>query len=251
MGLEGALDPDAGVGAADGLDGALVEDLGAVEGELGGLAVVELGDGEGFGDDAGVGGEDAGDIGPDDDVGGSERGADEGGREVAAAAAERGGVALCGAADEAGDDGDGAGVEVGREGSSDAACCDVGDGARLGEAGVGFEEGVGAEREGRAAGSFEREREELGGELFADGDNAVLGARARFTEGDDCLDKVGEFVAEEADAGARLTAGVVEGGEGFVVSERDGRDLCAGLIGAAVGGCGDGAEEGVCGSAHG
>ena len=83
-----------------------MEDFGAEVGEFGGFVVGDFGDGLGFRDEARVGGFDAVDVGPDDGFGGIERGAEDCGGVVGAAAAERGLDAFGGGCDEAGDDGD-------------------------------------------------------------------------------------------------------------------------------------------------
>ena len=112
---EGGEDADRDVEGDGRADRARVEHLGAEVGQLLGLVVADLGDDAGVGDLARVGGEDAGHVGPDLDLVGVERGAEEGGAVVGAAAAERGRRAVRGAADEAGDDDGLAGVEMGAD----------------------------------------------------------------------------------------------------------------------------------------
>ena len=73
-----------------------MDDLGTEVGELRRLAVADLRDGARALHDAGVAGHDARDVGPDLDLLGLERRADDRGRVVGAAPAEgRGGAARC------------------------------------------------------------------------------------------------------------------------------------------------------------
>ena len=125
--------------AAGVLHGAQVEDLGAVGGQLQGLLAGEGLDALGGGDDAGVGGEQAVDIGVDlADVGVEGGGQGDRGR-VGAAAPQGGGVLDLVDALEAGDDGDRAGLD----GAGHALGQHADDGG-LAVLGVGEDAGLGA-----------------------------------------------------------------------------------------------------------
>ena len=125
--------------AAGVLHGAQVEDLGAVGGQLQGLLAGEGLDALGGGDDAGVSGEQAVDVGVDlADVGVEGGGQGDRGR-VGAAAAQGGGVLDLVDALEAGDDGDRAGLD----GAGHALGQHADDGG-LAVLGVGEDAGLGA-----------------------------------------------------------------------------------------------------------
>ena len=125
--------------AAGVLHGAQVEDLGAVGGQLQGLLAGEGLDTLGGGDDAGVSGEQAVDVGVDlADVGVEGRGQGDRGR-VGAAAPQGGGVLDLIDALEAGDDGDRAGLD----GAGHALGQHADDGG-LAVLGVGEDAGLGA-----------------------------------------------------------------------------------------------------------
>jgi len=87
FGLEAVANPDRDAGGGDGAQCVGMENFGAEIGELGGFVVGDFGDGLGFGDEAGVGGFDAVDVGPDDGFSGVERGAEDGGAVVGTATA--------------------------------------------------------------------------------------------------------------------------------------------------------------------
>ncbi len=89
-----------------------MQDAAAEVGELGGLVEAHGGDAARGADDARVGGHDAVGVGPDLDLLGGERGADQGRREVAAVAAHGRDLAALRLADEARDDGHDAGLDL-------------------------------------------------------------------------------------------------------------------------------------------
>src|SRR6266496_4033801 len=82
-----------------------MQDLGAEAGQLGGLMKADLRDALGLGTEARIGGEDAADVGPDLYALGVERGADDGGGVVRAAASQRGDFAAFAGGDEAAEHG--------------------------------------------------------------------------------------------------------------------------------------------------
>jgi hypothetical protein len=86
-------------------DGGRVQDLGAEVGQLGGFFKADDLDAQCVGTDAGIGGHDAVNVGPDFDGLGRERAADERAGEVGAAAAQGGGDAGLVGGDEAAHDG--------------------------------------------------------------------------------------------------------------------------------------------------
>ena len=100
-GLVGVEDGHGNVMLDGGQQGGRMQDLGSEAGQLGGLMEADFGDALGLGTDAGIGGENAADVGPDLDAGGAEGGADEGGGVVRAAAAEGGDFAAFAGGDEA------------------------------------------------------------------------------------------------------------------------------------------------------
>ncbi len=87
FGLEAIANPDGDAGCGDWTQRVWMQDFGAEVGELSGFVVRDFGDGLGFGDEAGVGGFYAVDVGPDDGFGGVEGGAEDGGAVVGATAA--------------------------------------------------------------------------------------------------------------------------------------------------------------------
>ena len=101
--VEGVLDDERDALGARRVDGGRIHDLGAEVRHLHQLVVGHRRDREGAADDARVGAHDAVDVGPDLDRGRVERGADQRGGVVGAAAAERRGFAGLGGGDEAGE----------------------------------------------------------------------------------------------------------------------------------------------------
>ena len=161
---------------------ARVQHLGAVVGQLGGLSRVQLGNHPRLGHDAGVGGEEPGHVLPQRHPRCADRAGHQRGREIGAAPAEGGDLAVRGGADEAGHDGDdtarqqrqqhplhctvGAGV--------------VGRGAAERAVGVDHLERLHVLRSG--ARRIERARHELCAQPLAAGDEIVGGAGRQLSE---------------------------------------------------------------------
>src|SRR6266851_268278 len=111
LGIEGVANPDDHFGFRREGQHFLVENFRAIGGKGVGFVVAELVKKMRFGGFVGIGGVDAVDVGPDDELIGVHDVGDDGAGKVRTVAAERGDAAIGSCADEAGDDGDNAGFE--------------------------------------------------------------------------------------------------------------------------------------------
>ncbi len=161
--------------------------------ELGGLAVREVRERERLGRDPRIGREHAVHVGPDHDLVGVERPAEDRRRVVAAAAAERRRDALVGGGDEAGDDGNRAGVDLGKAGADEPLGFGEVD-RRLAEGVVGADEVRGVERDGGVPGRPERGGDDGDRQPLAGGDDGVLKARRAFAKEIDPVEQFGDAV---------------------------------------------------------
>ncbi len=241
-GVAGVEDEDGDVASDSGQDGGGMEDLGAEVGEFGGFFEADDLDTEGVGTDARVGGHDAVDVGPDLDGFGAQGASDQGTSEIRAAAAEGGGDAGFIRADEAAQDGDEAGVEVGLD-FEVAALFDEGvEGNGFLKLRVGEDDFAGVDVDGLEVAFQEGLGDHDAGQAFAVADDEIGDARGEFEDDGEAAEDFVEGVELVFDGGLEGAAvfGVFDQGGGGVAmaaaqAGADGEG--AGAISAAGGGC--------------
>ena len=246
FGVAGVEDVD-GDGLLDGgEDGGGVEDLGAKVGEFGGFLEGDGLDAEGVGADAGVGGHDAVDVGPDFDGTGVEASTDEGGGVVGASSAQGGGD-WCGAVfpwespDEAAHDGGAAGFDVGEDVLVEG-CFDGGFlGGGLAVVVVGEDAVAGFDVGSLEAALGEGFGDHAGGEALAEAGDEIVGAGGELADGGDAAEEVVEGVelgmeggVEEGEIGG-IGAEEGVGGVGMAVAEAGGDGEGTGFVSATGG----------------
>ncbi len=150
-----------------------MKNFGAAGGKGAGLIITEFMKKPGFGGFVGIGGVDAVDIGPNDELVGVHHVGDDGPGKIGTVATERGDAAIGSCADETGNDWNNAGFKE-RKKNLPAALFGLFK-MRLGvaESVAGQDEIRGSDRHRRYAGFFERSGEEPGAETFAKGGEAI------------------------------------------------------------------------------
>src|SRR6185312_2343651 len=174
-------------------DGGWMEHFGAEVRQFRGFGEGDDFDAVSAGEDGGVGGEHAIDVGPDLDFFGIDAGADDGGGEIGAAAAERGGDAFNRGTDEAAHYNDALLCERG-DGGGEAIVGIGKDGRGLGVAIVGDDDGAGIDVNGGHAVVFEGERDDVAGEALAVAGDGVDGARGELAENGEAFDQFGHLL---------------------------------------------------------
>src|ERR1035437_2506042 len=236
-----------------GEDGGRVQDLGAEVGQLGGFLEADDLDAEGLGADAGVGGHDAVDVGPDFDGLGLERAADKGAGEVGAAAAEGGGDAGQVGGDEAGHDRHLAQSDEGAELFRRALVDDgvLGDGFL--ELRVGDDDVAGVDVGGVDGALAEGGDDDAAGDALAVADDEVGDARGEFEDGGEAAQDFVEGVELPVDQGDEGGGGgwiLDQGGGGVAVARAQARTDGQGAGAVADRGSRGGAQELVSNLGH-
>ena len=155
-----------------GTNGAWVKHLGAEVSEFLRFVVADRGDDARIGDFARVSGEDAGDIGPDLDLGGIQSGPEQGGRVIGSSTTEGGGRAIRSAADEAGEHNGGARGEI-RQQRSCLCTCAIAIRASAAVTVIGGEDAIGEGVDSGSAARAKRGGHHHAHRLFAGGDDAI------------------------------------------------------------------------------
>lgn len=173
-----------------------MEDLSSEVGEFGSFAIGDFRNGAGGGHQARIGGEQAIDVGPDDDFAGVECGADDGGGVIGTAATESGERAIGGGANETGDDRNDAALQKRKKTSLTASAGEFHAGIGSAMIGIGDDEFGGLDGFARSTAFGESGCEKRSGHAFAKTGNGIASARRDFAEQESAVAEAIAFLQE-------------------------------------------------------